>query len=181
MLALYIVAGLAILVLLVKVAEAFGRVYRKYRGDRVITCPENRRPAGVRVDVRHALLDPRGPDAGVRLKTCSRWPERQDCGQPCLSQIEAAPEDCLVRNILTRWYEGKHCALCGKPIGEIQWASHRPALMDPQHKTVQWWEVRPENVPDVLATHQAVCWNCHIVNKMVNEHPDLVLDRSRQS
>ena len=26
----------------------------KYRGRRVITCPENRRPAGVVVDARHA-------------------------------------------------------------------------------------------------------------------------------
>jgi hypothetical protein len=37
----------------------------------------------------------------------------------------------------------------------------------------------PESVPDVLASHQAVCWNCHIVNRMMGDHADLVLDRSR--
>jgi hypothetical protein len=179
MLALYILAALAILALFVKVAESFGKVYFKYRGDRVITCPENQRPAGVHLDLGHALLSPVGPDADLRLKSCSRWPERQDCGQQCLQQIEAAPADCLVRNILTQWYQGKNCAVCGKPCGEIQWAEHKPALMSPSHTTVQWWEVPPEKVPDVLRTHRAVCWNCHVVNKMMNEHPDLVLDRSR--
>ena len=78
---------LAILVLLV---EVFGRAFRKYRGDRVITCPENHRPAGVTVDTGHVLLTTFEGKPDLRLKSCSRWPERQDCGQQCLSQIEAS-------------------------------------------------------------------------------------------
>jgi hypothetical protein len=175
------IAGAAILlVLLVVLGRFFSRTYLKFRGDRVITCPESQQPAGVTVDLRHALLMTIEGRPDLRLKSCSRWPERQDCGQQCLRQIEAAPEDCRVRHILTQWYEGKTCALCGKPIGEIQWADHKPALLNTEHKTVQWQDVPAEKVPDVLASHQAVCWNCHIVNSMIVQHPELVVDRSRR-
>jgi len=166
-------ALLAVLVLV------FGRAFWKYRGDRVITCPENHRPAGVVVDSSHVLLTTLEGKLDLRLKSCSRWPERQDCGQQCLRQIEAAPEDCLVRHILTEWYRGKNCAVCGKAIGEIHWADNEPALLNAEHHTVEWHEIAPADVPDTLATHRPVCWNCHVVNRMIDEHPDLVLNRSR--
>lgn len=176
----YVVAGaILILALMFVLGRAFLRVFLEFTGNRVITCPENRCPAGVRVDAAHAGITGIKGDPELRLKSCSRWPERQGCGQQCLSQIEAAPGDCLVRNILTNWYAGKTCALCGKPIGEIQWADHKPALMNPEHMTVQWQDLRPENVPGALATHRPVCWNCHIVNSVMIHHPDLVTDRSR--
>src|SRR5579871_1313323 len=134
----YLIASAVILLGAAALGRVLGRVYFKYRGDRVIACPENRRPAGVKVDVRHAMFSMPGSSPDLRLKSCSRWPERRDCGQECLRQIADAPEDCLVRNILTRWYEGKACALCGKSIGEIHWAERRPALLSPEGKTVQW-------------------------------------------
>jgi hypothetical protein len=175
-----LVVGAVLLgILLVILGRAFLRVYLEFRGDRVITCPENQRPAGVRVDARHAGFTNLQGSPDLRLKSCSRWPERQDCGQQCLRQIEAAPEDCLVRNILTKWYTGKTCAVCGKPIGEIHWADHKPALLSPEHQTVQWPDVPAETVPEVLQTHQPVCWNCHVVNRLMTQHPELVVDRSR--
>lgn len=170
---------LILLGLLAAFGFVFFQMYVKFRGGRVITCPENQRPAGVTLDAGHAFLSALEGHKDLRLQSCSRWPERKGCGQECLKQIEAAPEDCLVRHILTQWYVGKTCALCGKPIGEIQWADHKPALLDAEHKTVLWQDVPAEQVPDVLATHQAVCWNCHIVNSMMLQHPELVVDRSR--
>jgi hypothetical protein len=175
----FIWVSFVLLALLAILGLVFGRAYLKFRGERVITCPENRRPAGVLVDTRHVLLMTLEGKDNLRLKLCSRWPERQDCGQECLRQIEAAPEDCLVRHILTEWYRGKNCAMCGKAIGEINWADHKPALLNAEHQTVEWRDVPAAEVPDILATHQAVCWNCHVVNRMLGEHPELVLDRSR--
>ena len=172
-------SGIILLALLVLAGVVFGRAYLRYRGDRVITCPENHRPAGVAVDTGHVLLTTLEGRTELRLQSCSRWPERRDCGQECLREIEASPEDCLVRHILTQWYAGKTCALCGKPIGEISWADHKPALLNADHRTVEWRDVPPAAVPDVLASHQAVCWNCHIVNRMLGEHPELVTNRSR--
>jgi hypothetical protein len=86
--------SLVLLVLLVMLGLVFGRAYLKWRGERVITCPENKRPAGVLVNTRHVLLMTLEGKSDLRLKSCSRWPERKDCGQECLRQIEAAPEDC---------------------------------------------------------------------------------------
>jgi len=168
-----------LLAMVVLLALVLGRALLKYRGDRVVTCPENRRPAGVAVDTGHVLLATLGGKTDLRLKSCSRWPERRDCGQECLRQIEAAPEGCLVRHILTEWYRGKQCVVCGKPIGEIHWADNEPALLNAAGRTVEWHEIAPEDVPDALAADKPVCWNCHIVNRMMGEHPELVLDRSR--
>jgi hypothetical protein len=180
MLTLIVILGSVVLLgLLVILGRAFGRVYLKFRGDRVITCPENQQAAGVRVDAGHAGWSAMQGNLDLRLDSCSRWPEHKDCGQQCLRQIEASPEGCLVRNILTKWYEGKTCALCGRPIGEVHWADHKPALLSGEHKTVQWQDVAADSVPEVLTSHQPVCWNCHIVNSMVMQHPDLVVDRSR--
>jgi hypothetical protein len=150
--------------------------YMKWRGTRVIICPESRQPAGVEVDAGHAaLLAP--IHSSLRLKDCSRWPKRSDCGQECLHDIEASSEDCLLRNILAKWYEGKKCALCGKPFGEINWLDRKPALMVPGKPSCEWGEIRPEEVWNVLAIATPVCWNCHIAESFRRRYPELVVDR----
>jgi hypothetical protein len=155
----------------------FGARYRRYRGTRLVECPETGRAAAVHVNARRAAATPPGRPPELRLKDCSRWPEREDCGQECLSQIENAPHDCLVRTIVESWYREHPCAVCGKSFGEISWLEHKPALMDDQRKTVQWSEIEPQNLPEVLKTHRPVCWNCHVVETLYREHPDLVTER----
>jgi hypothetical protein len=77
------------------------RWYVRYRGARLVTCPETKAPAAVEVDAFQVALSEGGAHK-LCLKECSRWPERENCGQDCLSQIEASPEDCLVRSIVTK-------------------------------------------------------------------------------
>jgi len=156
-----------------------GSAWLKYRGRRVITCPENREPAGVSLDVRHAAATALGGNLQLRLSQCSRWPERAGCGQECLSQIEKSPEDCLVRNILLHFYEGKKCAWCGRPIGEIHLAERKPALLTADRCSVEWNQIPAEQLQQTLATALPLCFTCHIANTMVREHPELVIDRSR--
>jgi hypothetical protein len=68
------------------------------------------------------------------------------CGQGCLSQIEAAPEDSLVRTVVAEWYRGKARVYCGERIAGIDWlGGQRPALLGPDRKAVPW--VRPEKLP----------------------------------
>jgi hypothetical protein len=177
MLSVYVLAALVLLAVGYFGLRNVVKTWLKFRGTRVITCPENSQPAAVKVDATHA-----GVTAGVdapelRLKSCTRWPERAGCGQECLKQIEAAPADCLVRNILTRWYADKHCVYCAKPLEEIDWTKHKPALLSPEGKTVEWVEVRPEEVPATLATHRPVCWRCHMAQTFRRKHADLVVDR----
>jgi hypothetical protein len=160
-------------------AWRLGSAWLKSRGKRVINCPENHMSAGVALDVRHAAATALRGDMKLRLSSCSRWPERQDCGQDCLFQIERAPEDCLVRNILVHWYEGKKCAWCGRPIGEIHLGERKPALLTADRCSVEWNQVAPDQLPETLRTALPLCFTCHIANTMVREHPELVIDRSR--
>jgi len=179
MLSVYLVAALILIAVCYFGLRNAVRAWWKFRGTRVITCPESSQAAAVQVDATYAGLTA-GADAPVlRLSSCTRWPERAGCGQECLKQIEAAPADCLVRNILTRWYAEKDCVYCQKPLGEIDWTEHKPALLSPEGKTVEWSELRPEQVPATLATHRAVCWRCHIAETFRREHPDLIVDRDR--
>ncbi|MBZ5621050.1 MAG: hypothetical protein LAQ69_20330 [Acidobacteriia bacterium] len=150
----------------------------KYRGRRVITCPENQRPAGVLVDSRHAAATALAGAPELRLSACSRWPERAGCGQQCLTQIAASPEDCLVRNILTKWYEGKVCASCSRPFGDIQWTGQKPALFLADKVSVDWGQVPADKLHEVLAASLPLCFACHMANTLVREHPELVVDRS---
>ena len=174
---MYIVTISAILVVLFWVIPLALSTYFKYRGARVITCPETRAAAAVDVDVRQAVASSMLGQPDLRLRDCSRWPERQDCDQACLRQVEAAPEECLFRNLLGKWYLGKDCVFCGHSFSELHWSDHRPALLSPDNRIIYWHEIRPETLPDILATHAAVCWNCGVVEGFRRQHPDLVLDR----
>ncbi len=156
-----------------------GRAWIKYRGERVITCPDNRQQAGVRVDAWHAAETALGKTPELRLSSCSRWPEMAGCGQMCLSQIEASPEDCLVRNILLKWYEGKACAWCGHPFGTISLAGSKPALLRPDNVSVEWSRVPADKLGETLLAALPICFACHMANTIVREHPELVVERKR--
>ncbi len=154
------------------------RAWRKYRTPFVVTCPDNHEHAGVEVDARHAAATALLGSAELRLDGCSRWPEKAGCGQPCLSQIALSPQDCMVRAILTKWYEGKSCVFCGKPFEAVEWAQAKPAVLGPDRISVDWENVPAARVYETLATAQPVCFSCHTANTLVREHPELVADRS---
>ena len=151
----------------------------KYRGRMVITCPENQKPAGISVDAGHAAATAFSGATEFRLSDCSRWLERADCGRQCLQQVAESPENCLARNILIRWYAGKSCAWCDRPIGEIRLGERQPALLMPDRVSLTWAEIPAEKLTEVLGTALPICFSCHTVNALVRTHPELVIDRSR--
>ena len=152
-----------------------------FRGKRLITCPETHTTEAVDVDAKEAAFGAFLSEPTLHLRQCSRWPERQNCGQDCLSQIEADPENCLVWNIVSQWYEGKQCALCHKEFGPLHHLDHTPALMTPDHKTIEWTDIRPQQLPEVFATHKPLCWNCHVAETFRRVHPELVVDREYEA
>jgi hypothetical protein len=158
-----------------------GSAWFRYRGKRVITCPENHRPAGVVVDAAHAAATVFGKAPELRLSECSRWPEKAGCGQECLSEIRGSGEDCLVHNIIAKWYRDKDCAACGQPIGEIDWTGSHPALLVGDQVSLEWNQVPADELVGTLAAALPICFACHTANKLVNEHPELVIDRHRAS
>jgi len=126
----------AVLVILVATL-AYGitvgaRDYMRYRGKRLVTCPETHQAAAVHVDAGKAATTALIGKHEVRLDQCSRWPERRNCGQDCLSQVNADPAHCLVWNIVAEWYKGKSCAYCQKPFTEMHWHDRHPALLSPE-------------------------------------------------
>ena len=169
----------AIVAVVAALAWRWGRSWWKFRGRRVITCPENQRPAGVTLDSRHASVTGLAGAPELRLASCSRWPEKAGCGQECLSQIHAAPEDCLVRNVVARWLAGQKCANCGQEFQEIAWAGSPPALLSADKRTVEWRDVPADRIYETLAVSRPVCFACHTALTMVREHPELVVDRHR--
>lgn len=173
---------LAILAVAFVVAVAMSgpfSAWRRFHGSRLVTCPETQHPAAVEVNARHLVLTALVGRPVLRLKSCSRWPEKQDCGQACIAQIEEAPEDCLIRTLVTNWYRDKSCVLCASPIGEMHWHDHPPALRGPDGTTFEWSEAPPESLPELLASHEPVCWNCHVVETFRRKLPERVVERPR--
>jgi hypothetical protein len=156
-----------------------GNAWWKYRGQRVITCPENHRPAGVVLDAAHAAATGFGKAPELRLSECSRWPEKAGCGQECLSEIRESGADCLMRNIIAKWYRDKACAACGQPIGEIDWAGSHPGVLLNDQVSVEWNQIPADKLVGTLAAALPICFACHTAKRLVREHPELVTDRHR--
>jgi hypothetical protein len=170
-----LIAVLAVLIFAVPVIVGG---FIRYRGTRVITCPETLKPAAVEVDAMHVALTAIEGEPHLRLKSCTRWPERQDCDQRCLLQVELAPEECLVRTMLDEWYSGKRCVACGHEFHHISWADHKPALLSPEGKVLDWREIHPETLPDLFVTHKPMCWDCAVLSEVAAAHPEILVDRS---
>ena len=90
--------------------------------------------------------------------------------------LDETPGDCLVHSLLTEWSSGKSCALCSKELSlgpDLQ----RPALMSPDRTTSEWSDVGVEEIPEILATYQPICWDCHIIETLYRMHPELITER----
>ena len=60
-------------------------------GSRLVTCPETKQPTIVDVAAGAKGIEGFPVLDRFRIRECSRWPVRRDCGQDCLRQIEARP------------------------------------------------------------------------------------------
>ncbi len=164
----------------VPLAYVLLKSYGRYRGARVVTCPETKQPVAVEVSAGRAAVSGLFEDPQLRLSSCTRWPERQSCGQECVSQIEGAPDGCLVRDRLAEWYRDSRCALCGRTIGAIRWTDRKPGLLTPDLRTLEWSEVAPQEIPTVLLTHKPICWSCQVAESFLRRYPDRVVKDPRK-
>ena len=152
------------------------RAYRRFRGARVVTCPETGCGAVVEIDRAHAALTFAAGETEFRLTSCTRWPERKGCGQECVSQIEASPEACLAGNMLVDWYRGADCVICHTEIRELRASNDMHALETPDGRTIEWADVKLEDLPQVLKTHRPVCRSCHL-NTFRAQFPNVAIER----
>jgi hypothetical protein len=175
---------LFVILLLVAVVAVYAglalRTYVRLRGSRVIVCPENDRPAAVTVDAAHAAVTAVWEKPELQLKTCSRWPEKQDCNQACTAQIAVAPQDTLTFELLKRWYAEKTCAVCRRPIEALHHGGPKPGMLNvtsPGHEIVTWEEIPAEALPSMFESHLPVCASCQVADAFRRQFPDMAIDR----
>jgi hypothetical protein len=173
----YVIVAIALTMAVCFVIYAVVRALGRYRGTRKIICPETNRQALVEVDAGHAVFTSAFGAPDIRLEKCSRWPLRKDCGQDCLTQLDVATPDCLVKGVLTQWYRGKYCVYCGNHFEHVQWFDHKPALQRPEGPLVDWTKIKLEELPNTLTSSGPVCWNCYVAQTFFQDHPDLVVYR----
>ena len=65
------------------------------------------------------------------------------------------------------WHEGKFCAICGKPFGEIRWWSNKPALTAPDGGRMETSCLSSDTIGELLATHKRLCWYYHSIGRLV--------------
>jgi hypothetical protein len=147
--------------------------FLKNRGPRVVTCPETKEGAAVRIDALHAART-----GEVRLADCTRWPERAGCDEMCLSQIAESPHGCLVQAIVSDWYLRKSCAVCGRPIGAISWHEAPPAVLKEDRTTAEWKDIPLQNLPAIFRTSKPLCWYCNNVAELERLNPVLITPRN---
>ena len=76
--------------LLAPPAWALGRTWWQARTARHVTCPALAAPALVSLDPWYAARMHALGDQEIRIKGCTEWPGRQQCGRECMVQLDAA-------------------------------------------------------------------------------------------
>jgi hypothetical protein len=94
-----------------------------------------------------------------------------------LCQVEKDPEGHRLWTIVSHWFAGKNCAYCGKPIERLSHVERAPALVGLDARTAEWDAIAPEKLPEIFSTARPVCWNCHIRETFIRDHPELVVTR----
>jgi hypothetical protein len=152
--------------------------WSRVRGARIVVCPETEAPVAVRVDVGHAVTTAIWEKPDLRLTSCSRWPERQDCDQPCVKQIETAPAETSPKTIAAHFFARERCAICTKPIEPPSRVTLQPGFMDSvTHKVRRWNEVPPEDLCAAIAVSHPLCSNCTLAEVFRQRFPDRVTKR----
>jgi hypothetical protein len=171
-----IAVGAAAAVLAIRYFVRIARAWQQYRGDRVVTCPETGRPAAVRIDAAHVAITTAKASSELRLAACSRWETRGRCDEACLA--EASDPGSTATAIASRWYAGRPCVYCRKPVTDEPFAGHYGALLGPDGTTREWSHVAPDALPDALREGRPVCWSCHVAETFRRRYPSLVTDRT---
>ncbi len=133
--------------------------YFQNRGRQSVTCPDSGQPADVELDHKFAFQTALRGQEHTRLASCSRWPGKGDCGQECLAQLDPSPEN--VDRLLTKWYEGKSCAICARSLTPSDWRRSRLAVLNADYKLFELREMTLDNLQSSLENMRPLCWICH--------------------
>ena len=71
---IYLIAAIVVLGVFFLLLSSAAAAYLKFRGMRLVSCPETKEPAAVEVDAKYAALTAPIGEEGLRFKDFSRWP-----------------------------------------------------------------------------------------------------------
>src|SRR5262245_22990516 len=98
------------------------------------------------------------------------------------AQAAIARNDSATIELLKRFFDGKVCAVCKRPIPPVQRTGLKPGLMDPAtHETHSWNEITKGNVnlSAALETQLPVCPSCQVSESFRQRFPEHVVERDR--
>lgn len=151
--------------------------YYQNPGRQSVACPETGRPAAVEVDRKFAFWTALRGQEHSRLESCSRWPEKGDCGQECLAQLDPSPEN--VDRLLKKWYEEKSCAICTRSLTPSDWQRSRLGVLNSDNKIFELREMTLERLASSLESMRPLCWSCHQEERARQAVPARVLKGER--
>jgi len=153
------------------------RTYFQNRGRQSAVCPENGQSVDVEVDNKYGFWTALRGQEHSRLKSCTRWPEKGDCGQECMAQVDPSPEN--VERLMLSWYKGKACAICARSIAPSDWRRGRLAWLDAQYKLVELRQVNLKQLQSALHEMRPLCWTCHQEERVRQAVPPRILKGDR--
>jgi hypothetical protein len=153
------------------------QTYFQNRGRQLVSCPENGAPVDVEVDNKFGFWTALRGQEHSRLASCTRWPEKGDCGQDCLAQVDPSPEN--VERLMLGWYKGRVCAICVCGITPSDWRRGRLGWLDAQHKLVELRQVNLKQLQSALQEMRPLCWICHQEERVRQAAPPRILKGDR--
>jgi len=135
------------------------QTYFKNKGRRPVTCPDDRIAAEVEVDRKFALQAAMHGKEQMRVQSCTHWPKNGSCGQECLIQVEATPEN--IDRLQTKWFNGKPCSICARPLTPSDWRFGRMGFLNENSKLVELRQIDLDELGSVAEPTRPLCWSCH--------------------
>jgi hypothetical protein len=100
--------------------------------------------------------------------------------EPNPRHAKSNPHDAATTAQLKRFFEGKVCAACSRPIAPVHAGELRPGLLNTQtQEAIAWADIPTANLSFTLESHDPLCSHCAVVETFRREHPELVVDRHR--
>jgi hypothetical protein len=136
------------------------QTYHQNRGRHAVQCPENGETADVEMDRRFVLKSAMRGHEHSRLQSCSRWPEKGECAQECLAQVDPSPQN--LERVFSSTLVGRSCAVCSRDIAPDDWRLGRLAVLNQQHQLLELRDMPVDDLQSTLRDTRPLCWKCHL-------------------
>jgi len=103
-------------------------------------------------------------------------------GHATAAPAQTAPSrhDHATNEQLKRFFDGKQCVICKRPVPPIHRTGLKPGLWNPTtHETHSWDQIPNGDLSSMLEGQLALCPSCVVAESFRQRFPDRVVDRER--